>query len=201
MYIVPCLLPAREAESGMAPRPEAFRLLGLTGLVSLPGSSPEGLAPRGGGMGEDEEDAEGVVEPPEASAPEVPMEPRSPGAPSRWDPQGGQASPGGDSALVWGRRPLGCLPSGPCAPGQQVCPPAGPGPTRRPFRQQLSRLPVWAEQLLLLGGGLVSRGQRLCCSGYHPEWCWSPELTLEARLARVDRPASLTPKVQLCTPV
>ncbi|KAF4023089.1 hypothetical protein G4228_014893 [Cervus hanglu yarkandensis] len=48
-----------------------------------PGSSPEGLAPRGGGMGEDEEDAEGVAEPPEASAPEVPMEPLEPRSPEQ----------------------------------------------------------------------------------------------------------------------
>ncbi|CAI9165701.1 unnamed protein product [Rangifer tarandus platyrhynchus] len=48
-----------------------------------PGSSPEGLAPRGGGMGEDEEDAEGVAEPPEASAPEVPMEPPEPRSPEQ----------------------------------------------------------------------------------------------------------------------
>ena len=70
----------------MAPRPKAFRLLGLTGLVSLPGSSPEGLAPRGGGMGEDEEDAEGVAEPPEASAPEVPLEPPEPRSPEQVGP-------------------------------------------------------------------------------------------------------------------
>ncbi|KAB0387440.1 hypothetical protein FD755_002396 [Muntiacus reevesi] len=48
-----------------------------------PGSSPEGLAPRGGGMGEDEEDAEGVAEPPEASEPEVLMEPPEPRSPEQ----------------------------------------------------------------------------------------------------------------------
>lgn len=126
MYIVPCLLPTREAESGMAPRPEAFRLLGLTGLVSLPGSSPEGLAPRGGGMGEDEEDAEGVVEPPEASAPEVPMEPPEPRSPEQVGPPGrpgkprrgqcarvGQATPGLPALWSLCARAAGLSPSWP----------------------------------------------------------------------------------------
>uniref|UniRef100_A0A8B9WGL0 Condensin-2 complex subunit H2 n=1 Tax=Bos mutus grunniens TaxID=30521 RepID=A0A8B9WGL0_BOSMU len=48
-----------------------------------PGSSPEGPVPRGGGVGEDEEDAEGAAEPPEASAPEVPMEPPEPRSPEQ----------------------------------------------------------------------------------------------------------------------
>ncbi|XP_055251466.1 condensin-2 complex subunit H2 isoform X2 [Moschus berezovskii] len=48
-----------------------------------PGSSPEGLASRGGGVGEDEEDAEGAAEPPEASAPEVLMEPPEPRSPEQ----------------------------------------------------------------------------------------------------------------------
>ncbi|XP_025138366.1 condensin-2 complex subunit H2 isoform X2 [Bubalus bubalis] len=48
-----------------------------------PGSSPEGPVPRGGGVGEDEEDAEGAAEPPEASAPEVPMEPLEPRSPEQ----------------------------------------------------------------------------------------------------------------------
>ncbi|XP_040089480.1 condensin-2 complex subunit H2 isoform X5 [Oryx dammah] len=48
-----------------------------------PGSSPDGPAPRGGGVGEDKEDAEGAVEPPEASALEVPMEPPEPRSPEQ----------------------------------------------------------------------------------------------------------------------
>ncbi|XP_068825801.1 condensin-2 complex subunit H2 isoform X4 [Capricornis sumatraensis] len=78
-----------DAAAGTAPRPQAQSPLpGLLApeadcLVSLPGSSPDGPAPRGGGMGEDGEDAEGVAEPPEASALEVPMEPPEPRSPEQ----------------------------------------------------------------------------------------------------------------------
>nr|CAI9693622.1 unnamed protein product [Rangifer tarandus platyrhynchus] len=53
-----------EADSARAPAPTIWTCLG-------------------GGMGEDEEDAEGVAEPPEASAPEVPMEPPEPRSPEQ----------------------------------------------------------------------------------------------------------------------
>ncbi|XP_040089477.1 condensin-2 complex subunit H2 isoform X2 [Oryx dammah] len=78
-----------DAAAGTAPRPQAQSPLpGLLApeadcLVSLPGSSPDGPAPRGGGVGEDKEDAEGAVEPPEASALEVPMEPPEPRSPEQ----------------------------------------------------------------------------------------------------------------------
>ncbi|XDB51107.1 PREDICTED: condensin-2 complex subunit H2 isoform X1 [Capra hircus] len=77
------------AAAGTAPHPQAQSPLpGLLApeadcLVSLPGSSPDGPAPRGGGVGEDREDAEGAVEPPEASALEVPMEPPEPRSPEQ----------------------------------------------------------------------------------------------------------------------
>ena len=75
--------------------------------------------------------------------------PWSPGALSRWDPQGGLPSPRPQLGEPQRERcvrgaggPLGCPLSGPCAPGQWVCPPAGPSPTPCPFQQQLSRLPL-----------------------------------------------------------
>ncbi|XP_061060334.1 condensin-2 complex subunit H2 isoform X3 [Eubalaena glacialis] len=45
-----------------------------------PGTTPEGPVPGGGG---EEEDTEGAAEPPEASAPEVPMEPQEPRSPEQ----------------------------------------------------------------------------------------------------------------------
>ncbi|KAB0397161.1 hypothetical protein E2I00_004713, partial [Balaenoptera physalus] len=54
-----------------------------------PGTTPEGPVPGGGG---EEEDTEGAAEPPEASAPEVPMEPQEPRSPEQSAAQPGRCA-------------------------------------------------------------------------------------------------------------
>ena len=161
---------------------------GIT-LESLPGSSPEGLVPRGGGVGEDEEDAEGAAEPPEASAPEVPMEPLeprspeqvgSPGRPAEPPPSARRAPAG--TVRAWGRRPFG-LPAlwSLCARAVGVSP-SWPQPHTLPFPAAAFTAPSLSRAAAAFQGWTGAQG----C---HPEWRWSPELTLEASLAGVDRPA------------
>ncbi|XP_066866632.1 condensin-2 complex subunit H2 isoform X4 [Kogia breviceps] len=55
-----------------------------------PGTTPEGPVPGGGG---EEEDTEGAAEPPEASAPEVPMEPQEPRSPEQSEAQPRRCAP------------------------------------------------------------------------------------------------------------
>ncbi|XP_055413304.1 condensin-2 complex subunit H2 isoform X3 [Bubalus kerabau] len=86
--LMEALQPWNPKEPGRAEeQPMEVSVCGSPGLAlstsQEPGSSPEGLVPRGGGVGEDEEDAEGAAEPPEASAPEVPMEPLEPRSPEQ----------------------------------------------------------------------------------------------------------------------
>ncbi|XP_007189325.1 condensin-2 complex subunit H2 isoform X1 [Balaenoptera acutorostrata] len=79
------LLPRNQKEAGRAEEQpmevSACRspVPGLS-ISQEPGTTPEGPVPGGGG---EEEDTEGAAEPPEASAPEVPMEPREPRSPEQ----------------------------------------------------------------------------------------------------------------------
>ncbi|OWK04021.1 NCAPH2, partial [Cervus elaphus hippelaphus] len=82
--LMEALQPRNPKEPGRAEeQPMEVSVCGSPGPALSISREPEGLAPRGGGMGEDEEDAEGVAEPPEASAPEVPMEPLEPRSPEQ----------------------------------------------------------------------------------------------------------------------
>lgn len=182
-----CLLPTGGAAAGTAPHPQAQSPLpGLLApeadcLVSLPGSSPDGPAPRGGGVGEDREDAEGAVEPPEASALEVPMEPPEPRSPEQVGPRGRPAEPPPSArralvgtARAWGRRSPG-LPAlwSLCARAVGVSA-SWPPPHTLPFPAAAFTAPSLSRAAAALEGWTGAQGQ-------HPEWHWSPELTLEAR--------------------
>ncbi|KAM7115065.1 LOW QUALITY PROTEIN: condensin-2 complex subunit H2-like [Molossus nigricans] len=78
------LLPRREAERAEEQPMEVSVIRSPVPVPSIsqePGTSPEG--PRPGHGGEDEDDAEGAAELPEAKAPEVPLEPQEPRSPQQ----------------------------------------------------------------------------------------------------------------------
>ncbi|XP_068416031.1 condensin-2 complex subunit H2 isoform X1 [Eschrichtius robustus] len=79
------LLPRNQKEAGRAEEQpmEVSACRSPVPALSIsqePGTTPEGPVPGGGG---EEEDTEGAAEPPEASAPEVPMEPQEPRSPEQ----------------------------------------------------------------------------------------------------------------------
>ena len=139
-------------------------------------------------MGEDREDAEGAAEPPEASALEVPMEPLEPRSPEQVGPRGRPAEPPPSArrapvgtARAWGRRSPG-LPAlwALCARAVGVSA-SRPQPHTLPFPTAAFTAPSLSRAAAALQGWTGAQGQ-------HPEWHWSPEPTLEARLAGVGGP-------------